>query len=1035
MASLYPLLVGLLVSGAPAVEADVIVRGATLHDGSGAAGVVGDVAVRGERIVAVGRFEVAGTPRVIDGSGLIVAPGFIDLHTHSDRPLTDPATRANRNYLHQGVTTVVTGNCGAGPVDVAKYFQSMESGKVGSNVIHQVPHNDVRRKAMGNANRAPSADELKQMEQLVEQAMKDGAWGLSTGLIYNPGTYCKTDELIALAKVAARHGGFYASHIRDEGTGVLAAIDEALTIGREAGLPVHISHLKASGRRAWGMAADEIALIDKARKAGQTVTADQYPYIASSTRLVATVIPTSFREGEPKDYRARLNDPEQLARLRPILERSLERKQGGKDIRIASCEARPAWNGKDLATIAAEEKRPVVDIVLEIERNRGAQIVNFSMSEEDVRLIMRQPFVATASDGASMVVSAKGVPHPRSYGCFPRKIGRYALEDKIITLEHAIRSSSGLPADVLKLPERGYLKKDFFADVVVFDPKTFRDAATFDRPHQYAPGVRYLFVNGKLAIDDGKFTGVLAGKVLRHQKEDENKADKKDQKRFHFTIGKETTYVTGPLDEDGTVDYATALNERLGKGVTADNNAVVLIWKALGPRPEGGKAMPAEFFKWLGIDAPPQKGDYFVSSDRYAREQLKLEQEPLLKEFADEIDRAGQRPWQVKQYPRVADWLKANEKPLAVILEATKRPQYFSPLVPPRTKEGSSGGLIGALLPAVQKCREVARALTIRAMQALAEERLEDARRDLLACHRLGRLVGRGPTLIEGLVGIAIDTVASNADVALLERAATDARMDVKTLQGWLRDVQRLPPMPGLADKVDLCERFGSLDTFMLVMRGGLPALEALGGSPLPKDANPLMKHALDSVNWDPALRLANRWFDRIVVALRIEDRAARQRELRRFEADLKKQRAELSDAGTMSRVVTGIFMTAETRGEYMGKIMITLLMPAIIKVQQAHDRTEQIQRNLHVAFALACYHREHGRYPDKLDALAPAYLERVPPDLFSGAALIYRPAAKGYLLYSVGVNGRDDGGQGYSDAPPADDLSVRIPLPEPPRK
>jgi N-acyl-D-aspartate/D-glutamate deacylase len=517
MSSVYPLLVCLLLPHEPAVEADVVLRGATLYDGSGAAGVVGDLAVRGERIVAVGRFTVAGSPRVIEAKGLMIAPGFIDLHTHSDYPLMRKGTNANRCYLYQGVTTVVTGNCGAGPVDVAKYFQTMESGKVGTNVIHQVPHNDVRQRVMKNANRAPTADELRQMEALVDRGMKDGAWGLSSGLIYNPGTYAKTAELIALARVAARHGGFYASHIRDEGTGVLGAIDEALTIGREAGLPVHISHLKASGRRAWGLAADEIGLIEKARKAGRAVSADQYPYVASSTSLKATLIPTSFREGSAKDYVARLNDAEQLARLRPLLERGIQQHQGGKSIRIARYAPKPIWQGKDLATVAALEKRPAADIVLEIERDGGAQVVIFGMREEDVRLIMRQPFVATASDGASMLPSADTVPHPRSYGCFPRKIGRYAIEDKIITVEHAIRSASGLPADILHLPQRGYLKADYFADVVVFDPKTFRDTATFDKPHQYATGVRYLFVNGKLAIDEGKFMDVLAGKVLRHK--------------------------------------------------------------------------------------------------------------------------------------------------------------------------------------------------------------------------------------------------------------------------------------------------------------------------------------------------------------------------------------------------------------------------------------------------------------------------------------------------------------------------------------
>ncbi len=500
----------------PAVEADVLIRGATLYDGTGKPGYRGDVAIRGERIVAVGSFPTAGNPRVIDGAGLMVAPGFIDLHTHSDRQLTEAATRANLSYLLQGVTTVVTGNCGSGPVNVASHFKSLEENGIGSNVIHQVPHNSVRMQVLRNANRAPTADELKQMEMLVDQGMRDGAWSLSTGLIYNPGTYSKTDELIALAKVAARHGGFYASHIRDEGTGLLTAIEEILTIGREAKLPVHISHMKASGRRAWGKAADAIARVNAARAAGQEVTADQYPYIASSTSLAAMVIPPRFREGTSEDFFKRLDDSETGPGIRKAIEESIQNRDGGKSLRIANYKPRTDWHGKDLAAIAESEKKPVLDIVLEIHRNGGAQVVSFGMNEEDVRLIMKQPFVATASDGSSQVPSSS-VPHPRSYGCFARKVGRYAIEDGIIPVEQAIRASCGLPADILRLTDRGYLKAGAFADVVVFDPKTFRDQATYDQPHQYATGVRYVFVNCKLAIDEGKHGGVLAGKVLRHQ--------------------------------------------------------------------------------------------------------------------------------------------------------------------------------------------------------------------------------------------------------------------------------------------------------------------------------------------------------------------------------------------------------------------------------------------------------------------------------------------------------------------------------------
>jgi N-acyl-D-aspartate/D-glutamate deacylase len=509
-------LIAVLPAVEPSVQADVIIKGATLYEGTGQPGQIGDVAIGGERIAGVGRVTVTGKPRVIDGTGLIVAPGFIDLHTHSDASLSRPETKANLCYLMQGATTVVTGNCGAGPTDVAAYYHKLESQGVGSNVAHQVPHNAVRQQVVGNFNRPPTADELKKMEDLVERGMRDGAWGLSTGLIYNPGTYAKTDELIALARVAARYHGFYASHIRNESAGLLAAVDEALTIGREAHLPVHISHLKASGQKFWGTVADAVTLIERARANGQTVTADQYPYTASSTSLAATLIPAQFREGAAKDLQARLASPEQGPRLRRGIADRIAEHQEGKTLRIASYSAHTSWQGKDLATVAAQENKSVLDLVLDIERHGGAGVVSFCMSEEDVRLVMKQPFVATASDGWSQV-PANSVPHPRSYGCFPRKIGRYAIDEKVISLEHALRSASGLPADILRLPGRGYLKAGYVADVVVLDPRTFRDRATFDKPHQYATGVRYLFVNGKLAIDAGRYTGALAGKALRHK--------------------------------------------------------------------------------------------------------------------------------------------------------------------------------------------------------------------------------------------------------------------------------------------------------------------------------------------------------------------------------------------------------------------------------------------------------------------------------------------------------------------------------------
>ena len=504
------------VTAAP-VEADVVIRGATIFDGSGKPGVKGDVALKGERIVGVGTFEVKGKPRLIDGIGLVVAPGFIDLHTHSDLPLLAPATRGNVNYLTQGVTTVVTGNCGAGPLDVGAYLGKIDRDKAGTNVAHQIPHNALRQRVMGSANRLPTKGELEKMKALVDKGMKEGAWGLSTGLYYTPGSYADLNELVELSKVVARNGGFYASHIRDEGVGLLASVNETLSIGAKAGLPVHISHLKAYGRRSWGTAADAVGLIEGARRKGQAVTADQYPYTASSTKLAADVIPAVFREGTQKDLLARLDDPEHGPKMRRAIEQHIKACDEGRALRIARYAPKPQWQGKTLAALAAGHKKSPLEIVIEIERGGGAQIVNFSMSEEDVRLIMKRPWVATASDGNAMT-KGNTVPHPRNYGCFPRKIGYYALAEKLLPLEQALRSATGLPADILRLPERGYLKAGYFADVVVFDPKTFRDTATFDKPHSYSTGVVYLYVNGVAAVDGGKVAGALAGRALRHHK-------------------------------------------------------------------------------------------------------------------------------------------------------------------------------------------------------------------------------------------------------------------------------------------------------------------------------------------------------------------------------------------------------------------------------------------------------------------------------------------------------------------------------------
>jgi hypothetical protein len=494
-------------------------------------------------------------------------------------------------------------------------------------------------------------------------------------------------------------------------------------------------------------------------------------------------------------------------------------------------------------------------------------------------------------------------------------------------------------------------------------------------------------------------------------------------------LGKETTYITEPLDKDGYLDYESALNDRLGKGITPEKNASVLLWKALGPKPWGDESeVPDELFKRLGIDKPPEKGEYFIGLPPYLKDRAKLGPKEV-----DTIDGqqewARQRPWAAEDYPHLAEWLKANGKPLAQVIEATRRPGYFNPLVTRKTEKGSPG-LVDALIPSVQKCREFAVALAVRAMLRAGEGKPEAAWQDLLACHRLGRLVARGGTLTEFLVGCGIDKLANDADLAYLECAGLTS----KKAMVCFNDLRGLPPVPSLADKFDLTERFTYLDGVQFARRYGLKPL-ALPGPKPPEKLDPTEQIVLPLIDWEPALRNANRLFDRTVAALRIEDRTKRERELDRVWHDVLDHRV----AAAIEEVSQGEMLKALRAGKCLGKevnqkvsdILIGLQFPSFRQVQTAAERTDQSQRNLWVAFALAAYRADHGRYPEKLGDLAPKYLAAVPDDLFSGKPLIYRLEGKGYLLYSVGVNGKDDGGRWTDDNPPGDDIRVSIPLPE----
>ncbi|MBM80325.1 MAG: N-acyl-D-amino acid deacylase [Planctomycetaceae bacterium] len=504
-----------LISSVNAQQTDVLLKGATVYDGTAADGRKASVAIADGKILAIGQFNEANAVLEIDCQGLVIAPGFIDLHNHSDRQIVDRRTRANINYVLQGCTTIVTGNCGSGPVDVGAYLAKIDEGGAGTNVVHLLPQGSLRQRVIGTVQRDATAGEISKMKQLTDKAMSDGAWGMSTGLIYVPSSYASTDELVSLAEVVSKHGGIYASHIRNENVRLLAAVGEAMSIGQRAGLPVHISHFKSSGRESWGLVRRAADMIQTARDKGHKVTADQYPYVASSTSLGATLIPTWARAGGSRKLLERLADSEQGPRIRKAMAASLENKNDGATIRIARYSPRKDWVGKSVAQIADSEKKTSLEIALEITKNGGAAIVNFSMSEDDVRHIMQVPWVATASDGRAYLPGADK-PHPRSYGTFPRKLGHYSIRESVLSLSQAVRSASGLPADILGIKDRGYLKKGLVADIVVFDPAKLKDAATFEDPHQLSQGIQYVLVNGEFAVYRGRPTGNLAGKALRH---------------------------------------------------------------------------------------------------------------------------------------------------------------------------------------------------------------------------------------------------------------------------------------------------------------------------------------------------------------------------------------------------------------------------------------------------------------------------------------------------------------------------------------
>jgi N-acyl-D-amino-acid deacylase len=514
-------LVAILVSIAPVAfgqvpeRFDVLITNARIIDGTGNPWFWGSVAIRDGKIAGVGR--VSGTAdQTIDAKGQIVAPGFIDVHAHTEDIFGNPTAE---NFVRMGVTSLVTGNCGGSVTDVGKFLGQFSEKPLAVNLATLIAHGSVRRDVVGLDDRAPTAEEQAKMNAIVDKGMKDGAVGLSTGLIYVPGTFAKTEEVVELAKVASHYGGTYASHIRNEGNEVVEAIKEAINIGEQAKMPVEISHFKIASRALWGQTPTTIGLVEDARRRGLQVTVDQYAYTASSTSLDARM-PSWAIAGGREAGKKRLADPATKAKIVKEMKEWLK-KAKFKDLDfayVASYRANPAFNGKNIAQITQEVRgkkklEDQLEQVFDMYRAGGAQMVYRQMDEPDVQAIMKQPFTMIASDSGVRNFGS-GMPHPRGYGNNARVLGRYVRDLKIISLEDAVRKMTSLPAQTFNLRDRGQIREGFAADIVIFDEKTVGDKATYENPHQYAEGFSHVIVNGKEVFDGTKLTGSMPGVPL-----------------------------------------------------------------------------------------------------------------------------------------------------------------------------------------------------------------------------------------------------------------------------------------------------------------------------------------------------------------------------------------------------------------------------------------------------------------------------------------------------------------------------------------
>jgi N-acyl-D-amino-acid deacylase len=506
---------------------DLVIRGGRIVDGTGSPWFVGDVGVRGDTIVAVDARLDPGGARVIDASGLVVSPGFVDVHSHSEAHddgqdvIGNPAAE---NNVRQGVTTVIASPDGGGSVRVGEYLDKVAAAKPAINVGSFIGHGAVRGAVVGQADRPATPEELTRMRELVRTGMRDGAFGLSTGLFYVPGSYATLQEVIDLASVAGESGGIHQSHMRDETGKILDSVRDTIAIGEQGHLPTQVTHHKIIGKANWGRSVDTLRLIDEARARGVDATIDQYPYTASSTSIQGGLLPTWLQEGGRTRMLERLRDESQLRRALTAITSAIENDRGGGDpanIVLAACPFDPSLAGKSLAQVLRDRKRPATpdqaaDLALEIVQKGGCSAVYHAISEDDLVRILRHPATMVASDASPGIPTfGKDVPHPRAYGTFARVLGIYVREKKVLTLEDAVRKMSSFPARRMGLFDRGVVRPGMKADMVVFNPNTIVDKATFEKPHQYADGVTAVVVNGVVTLADGKMSGERAGRALR----------------------------------------------------------------------------------------------------------------------------------------------------------------------------------------------------------------------------------------------------------------------------------------------------------------------------------------------------------------------------------------------------------------------------------------------------------------------------------------------------------------------------------------